>query len=151
MTENNREEILKDIREGYIDAWDNLTIDELFETIEKEHNEIQQYRTIGTVEKIKEELDKLRNDNECQGLYFTLEERKALAKHSRELSEYKAIGTIEEFKDLKEKSAPKKPDYVPLDDTCVYYEYRCPSCEHPLSENVKPMHCICGCKLDWSE
>lgn len=53
MTEQNREEILKDIREGYIDEWDNMTIDELFETIEKEHEEIQQYRAIGTVEELR--------------------------------------------------------------------------------------------------
>lgn len=64
------------------------------------------YEAIGTVEKIKEELDRLRNDNECQGLYFTLEERKALAKQSRELSEYKGIGTIEEFKVLKNTDIP---------------------------------------------
>lgn len=52
MTENEREEILKDIRDGYIDAWDNLTIDELFKAIEKEHEEIQAYRAIGTVEEL---------------------------------------------------------------------------------------------------
>ena len=32
--------------------------------------EVEQYRAIGTVEKIKEELDRLRNDNDCQGLYL---------------------------------------------------------------------------------
>lgn len=53
MTESEREEILKDIKEGYIDDWDNLTIDELFKEIEKEHKEIQQFRAIGTVEDFK--------------------------------------------------------------------------------------------------
>lgn len=53
MTENERQEILKDIKDGYIDAWDNLTINELFKQIEKEHEEIQQYRALGTVEELK--------------------------------------------------------------------------------------------------
>ena len=53
MTEDVREEMLKDIKDGYVDAWDNLTINELFEQIEREHNEIQQYRAIGTVEEFK--------------------------------------------------------------------------------------------------
>ena len=53
MTENEREEILRDIRDGYIDEWDNLTIDELFKEIEKEHKEVQAYRAIGTVEDFK--------------------------------------------------------------------------------------------------
>ena len=53
MTKNVREEILKDIRDGYIDVWDNLAIDELFKQIEEEHREIQQYRAIGTVEDFK--------------------------------------------------------------------------------------------------
>ncbi len=105
--------------------------------------EIQQYRAIGTVEKIKEELDRLRNDNECQGLYFTLEERKALAKQSRELSEYKQIGTIEEFKALKEKSEPKK--ILKCGDF-----YKCPVCNHWVGFRYR--YCDgCGQKLDWSE
>lgn len=70
MTENVREEMLKDIRDGYIDAWDNLAIDELFETIEKEHEEIQAYRAIGTVEELqalkeKAEPKKPRENDGC--------------------------------------------------------------------------------------
>ena len=38
-----------------------------------------------------------------------------------EAEQYRVIGTVEEFKDLKEKSEPKKPFYVPTDDTCVTY------------------------------
>ena len=49
MTENERQEMLKDIRDGYIDVWDNMAIDELFESIEKEHLEVKQYRQVGTV------------------------------------------------------------------------------------------------------
>ena len=67
MTEQNREEILKDIREGYIDEWDNVTIDELFETIEKEHEEIQQYRAIGTLEEFKALKENQRKCEDCAG------------------------------------------------------------------------------------
>ena len=113
-------------------------------------DKLADYEAIGTVEKIKEELDRLRNDNECQGLYFTLEERKALAKQSRELSEYKGIGTIEEFKVLKEKAEVKKP--IPLDKWGEYHE--CPVCGK-CAENsygCKYLYCPnCGCKYDWSE
>lgn len=65
--------------------------------------EIQQYREIGTVEKIKEELDRLRNDNECQGLYFTFEERQDLARQHKELEAYRSIGTVEECRAAMEK------------------------------------------------
>ena len=47
--------------------------------------EIQQYREIGTVEKKKEELHRLRNDNECQRLNITFEERQQLAIQHKEL------------------------------------------------------------------
>lgn len=117
--------------------------------------EIQQYRAIGTVEKIKEELDRLRNDNECQGLYFTLEERKALAKQSRELSEYKAIGTIEEFKALKEKSVEKKPHSISIANDIGNSMVECPICHARSDYDVKSIkrgYCWkCGQKLDWSE
>lgn len=65
--------------------------------------EIQQYREIGTMEKIKEELDRLRNDNECQGLYFTFEERQDLARQHKELEAYRSIGTVEECRAAMEK------------------------------------------------
>ena len=58
MTESEREEILSDIRDGYIEEWDNLTIDELFKQIESEHKEIQQYRAIGTVSEFRELKEK---------------------------------------------------------------------------------------------
>ena len=57
---------------------------------------LREYQSIGTPEKIKEELDHLRNDNDCQGLYFTLEERQDLARQHRELGKYKTIGTPEQ-------------------------------------------------------
>lgn len=60
MTENEREQIIRDIRDGYIDEWDNLTIEELFATIEMEHKEVQKYRAIGTVEECKIAVEKMK-------------------------------------------------------------------------------------------
>lgn len=71
MTENERKEMLKDIRDGYIDAWDNIAIDELFEQIEKEHIEIQQYRAIGAIE----ELQALKEKNVAKKPYIQQSER----------------------------------------------------------------------------
>lgn len=82
MTENKRQEMLKDIQGGYIDAWDNLAIEELFEDIEKEHSEIQQYRELGTVEE-------LRSIKASMQLLTDI------------VSEYSSIGTIELFRVLK--------------------------------------------------
>ena len=79
--------------------------------------EIQKYREIGTVEKIKEELDHLRNDNECQGLYFTLEERQDLARQHRELEEYRAIGTVEELQKAEKEENILKFYYCDSEDS----------------------------------
>lgn len=49
-----------------------------------------------------------------------------------------------------EKQIPKKPIENPADDTCLYYENYCPSCENLLVVRYK--HCPkCGQKIDWSE
>ena len=120
--------------------------------------EVQQYRAIGTVEKIKEELNRLRNDNECQGLYFTFEERQDLARQHRELEEYHAIGTPEECRAAVEKQMEKKPKE---------YEdkfYGCPTCGNVLlhkwekyptklmdKKNGLPYCLGCGQKLYFGE
>ena len=142
MTENVIQEMLKDIQDGYIDAWDNLAIEELFKEIDKEHKEIQQYRAIGTVEQLKTMFDgfwKLKDlceEYEKYGLpedYWKLNEM---------CKEYSAIGTIEEFKALKEKNEPKK---------IIKFEggNKCPVCGHWIGFRYN--HCdVCGQKLDWS-
>lgn len=136
-------------------------IPEYYEAMElavKYMKEIQKYRAIGTIEKIKEELDRLRNDNDCQGLYFTLEERHDLARQRRELEEYRAIGTPEECREAMEKQSEKKPKE---------YEdkfYGCPVCGNVLlqkwekyntkltdKKNGLPYCLGCGQKLDWSD
>ena len=67
-----------------------------------------------------------------------------------ELQAYRAIGTIDEFKTLKEKNEPKKVEYAPTDDTCLYSEYVCPNCYIRLP-NFKQEYCKCGQKLDFGK
>ena len=117
--------------------------------------EIQQYRAIGTPDKIKEELDRLRNDNDCQGLYFTLEERQDLARQHRELEEYRAIGTPDECRAAVEKQKAKKPiiKYEQTHDCVTEIEWKCPVCG---TNYVELAPCgewcrYCGTKLDWGE
>lgn len=93
--------------------------------------EIQQYRAIGLTPELIEAM---------QGHNVAL---------INDLGEYQAIGTVEEFKALKEKNEPEKPLFVPTDDTCLYQEYRCPSCNEWLADKFKPYRCKCGQKLDW--
>lgn len=101
MTEH---EAIKDISENIKPYAGGKSLNMAIEALE----EVQQYRAIGTPDKIKEELDRLRNDDECQGLYFTLEERQDLAKQHRELEEYRAIGTPEECRAAVEKQKVNK-------------------------------------------
>ena len=90
ITENNRKEILKDIREGYIDLWGNLMINKLINEIEKEHEEVKQYRKIGTVE-------------ECRNYKHIFHMAEVALKHiEKEEVENKVLGGIEEFKALKD-------------------------------------------------
>ena len=141
MTENNREEILKDIREGYIDVWDNLTIDELFETIKKEHNEIQQYRAIGTVEEFK---DLKKQDHDC------------IIKHLSGECFYKETGCSDckskwKIKDLLEKNEPKKPLFSTVHGDSAYH---CSSCKKFVGfydTRIYEYCHNCGQKFDWSE
>ena len=80
MTE---QEVIKEFEERLAIADYRDNIPKYYKAMElaiKDMKEIQKYRAIGTPDKIKEELDHLRNDNDCQGLYFTLEERQDLAR-----------------------------------------------------------------------
>ncbi len=92
--------------------------------------ELQQYRAIGTVEEIQSMKDQLLMVKDM-------------------CKDYYAIGTIDEFKALKEKTIAEKPLIVPIDDTCLHQEYRCPSCNEWLADILKPYRCKCGKLLDW--
>lgn len=99
--------------------------------------EIQQYRAIGTVER----LLQLQHD------YWYLNEM---------CKEYSAIGTIEEFKSLKEKNEPKKAI-----GKRKYDEAYCPACSEVISDgefwalDEYVHHCnYCGKAVkgvDWSK
>ncbi|MBQ2396757.1 MAG: hypothetical protein II304_06995 [Bacteroidales bacterium] len=67
----------------------------------------------------------------------------------KEIREYRELGTVEELKALKEKQAPMKPLYVPVDDNCLYQEYRCPDCNEWLPYKFKQRRCLCGQRIDW--
>lgn len=61
-----------------------------------------------------------------------------------------------------EKQTPKKLNYMPDDDTCVYYHWECPECGNYYSHSIKKgiralygnsaVYCSrCGQALDWEE
>ena len=172
MTEDERQEILNDIKDGYIDAWDNLTIDKLFKQIEKEHEEIQQYRAIGTVEGY--EL----------AIQSSIENYNLYREYKAKVQDFEAIGTIEEFKALKEKqydctikhltnecsyketgcsdckgywkirkllekNVAKKSKEVHENEICI--DFICPNCKEAVyGQPYRPNYCKhCGQKLDW--
>lgn len=61
-----------------------------------------------------------------------------------------------------EKQIPKKLNYMPDDDTCVYYHWECPECGNYYSHSIKKgiralygnsaVYCSrCGQRLDWED
>ena len=134
MTEQKREEIMASVRDGYIEDYDRVTLDNLFKQIEKEHKEIQEYRAIGLTPKMVKDMI----------------ESEKLASHAAifigaELELYQAIGTVEECRVAREKQEAMKIREIHLD------EYYCPACG---SENncdmglVEHKYCPdCGQKL----
>ena len=117
MTE---QEVIKEFEERLAIADYRDNIPKYYKAMElaiKDMKEIQKYRAIGTPDKIKEELDHLRNDNDCQGLYFTLEERQDLARQHRELEEYRAIGTVEELQKAEKEEDILKFYYCDSEDS----------------------------------
>ena len=97
-------------------------------------------------------LIELKDCEETQEFYYAdciIETLDIAIQALEEIQQYRAIATVEEFKTLKEKNEPEKPLLVPTDDTCLYQEYRCPSCNEWLADKFKPYRCKCGQKLDW--
>lgn len=99
--------------------------------------EIQQYRAIGTVEKMQD----MKND------YY-----EAVS----DWRQYRKIGTVEEFKALKEKNNPKIPNY----EGDGYYKgqivldtWICPNCEKEYEVDYEEYdYCPnCGQRIDHSE
>lgn len=120
--------------------------------------EVQAYRTIGTVER----LLQLQHDywylNEMCKEYSAIGTVEEIEKSMRNVSVllaehellklYQSIGTIDEFKTLKEKSVAKKP----IRDKEFSSLFECPTCGRRQKIMYELYHCKeCGQKLDWSE
>lgn len=63
--------------------------------------------------------------------------------------------------DALKKQMPKQPNYVPDDDTCVYYHWECPECGNYYSYSIRKTFSVlynnsvsycsrCGQAIDWS-
>ena len=98
--------------------------------IEKVIEEIQQYRAIGTVEELEDELYALR-----VALDF-----------------YQNVGSVDECRKAVEKQTPMKPKLSRIDNETIYC--KCPMCNLTtvLYNNCVMNYCKeCGQKLDWEE
>ena len=87
-----------------------------------------------------------------------LKERLAITDYRQQIPEY--YEAIELAVEALEKQMPKKPNYVPDDDTCVYYHWECPECGNYYGHSIKKgiralygnsaVYCSrCGQCLDW--
>ena len=104
--------------------------------IEKIIEEIQEYRAIGTVEYLKDELYALRTA----------------------LDFYQNIGSVTECRKAVEQQTPMKPDYIAdgYADGLLCYDYaKCPICGHDFEYGINDWgsdYCSdCGQKLGWKE
>ena len=120
---------------------------ELFQIAVDSLEEIQQYRTIGTVERFQQLSEQFkphttdktscpeRHCNKCD-------------KYRKEAERYQAIGTVEECQEAREKQRGKKPI---LSTPCKSINYYlCPNCKKILSIGKAFCH-ECGNRIDWSE
>ena len=116
------------------------------EAYERDCEELEQYRAIGTVEDCKELAS-----------MFSAEKKHALATIIDEWKEYIDIGTISECQEAMEKQKPKKCD-VTKDNFRIYY--KCPTCNHCLRVEYnhgswmgkKSKNCSkCGQAIWWEE
>ena len=105
MTENEAIKILK--RDLSIQIENKALPDgiEAIKTAIQALEEIQQYRSIGTVEEISKLIKFLSCDDDT-----------SILEYLRMLIEYRAIGTVEEFKDLKEYQIKMRMRYLEIDD-----------------------------------
>lgn len=103
----------------------------------KSMKEIQQYRSIGTVEEIKKVIQFLSLDND-NGIIEDLEE----------LNKYKFIGTVEECREAVERQREKRYEIVKPYKSVSYYQ--CPACNtlFHINENFCGE---CGQAISWEE
>lgn len=133
-------------------------------------DEIQQYRAVGTVDKIQKNIaelgrwrsdrlnDKIKNPTACMSTLICHNcdhKDEYIEELEFEIEEYKEIGTVEEFREAMEKQKPNKPVYPYLKTLPT-----CPNCgevnlQHSneygeIDQNY--CHCPdCGQRLDWSD
>lgn len=111
-----------------------------------EHEEVQQYRAIGTVEECQNAHEDIKT---LSRMYEKLNDQEVKEWHK--LSEYEAIGTVEECRKAREGQIAKKPRlYGDFEDGKLL----CPNCEEDLmglEESGFDCCPYCGQKLDWSE
>lgn len=123
----------------------NAFFEESTNAIQALLEEIQQYRTIGTVEELKE----LKYNGAFSGI-----ELANIAASLAELQKYQAIGTVDQCLEAVERMKPKKVKKIQIPNTswskaCTRFE--CPSCNKYLNY-MELSHCgLCGQEIDWSE
>ena len=71
-----------------------------------------------------------------------LRERLAITDYRQQIPEY--YEAIELAVEALEKQMPKKPNYVPDDDTCVYYHWECPECGNKDKTKMNVIRRTCG-------
>ncbi len=117
----------------------------LKDTRKKLEIELEQYRSLGTVEELRELVAKGKS-------YGQVAWERDIA-----ISQLEEIGCslgekMDEVKDLREKQRAKKPIVIKPYKGAIYYlvRYLCPSCNELLSINHR---CCpqCGQAIDWSE
>lgn len=171
MTENEAIFELKDIRIQYVGGTEECKhIADAIAMAIQALEEIQQYRAIGTVEKIEQNLSELKRWHTTE---INMKIKNVFANNSTlichncdhkdeyieeleaEIEEYHAIGTPEECRAAVEKQKAKKPiiEYEQTHDCVTEIEWKCPVCG---TNYVELAPCgewcrYCGTKFDWSD
>lgn len=104
--------------------------------------EIQQYRSIGTVE----EIERMKRYQKLAKAHGTI------GQVIEECVKYEAIGNVKECREAVEKQKAKKPIKDREQKKRYTSVYFCPTCGHGFTGTGIADHCYhCGQKLDWSE
>lgn len=110
-------------------------------------DELEQYRSLGTVEKLKILKKSALSGLELANIWAALQE----------LKKYEAIGTVEEFREAKERQISQKPnlwgDGVDANGEFIYDMYDCPCCGKSYEADYDRYdYCPnCGQAIDWSD
>lgn len=144
MTEQEVISCLKADKEYLVDM--NVCDGEEMDVAIKALEEVQKYREIGTVEKVREYKEIADNMDAVS--------MAALCVSLNKLKEYQKIGTPEECRSAIEKQKSKKPDFEGdgyADGHLVYDTWICPCCgkHYEVDYDDYDFCPNCGQKLDW--